>query len=61
MPPKTYGQYIRLHHAMGLLRDGRMTLNDVADCCGYYDQSHMNKDFKKFMHCTPETFMRKSS
>lgn len=61
MPPKTYGQYIRLHHAMGLLRDGRMTLNDVADSCGYYDQSHMNKDFKKFMHCTPETFMRKSS
>ena len=61
MPPKTYGQYIRLHHAMGLLRDGRMSLNDIADSCGYYDQSHMNKDFKKFMHCTPETFMKKSS
>ena len=61
MPPKTYGQYIRLHHAMGLLRDGHMSLNDVADSCGYYDQSHMNKDFKKFMNCTPETFMRKSS
>ncbi len=61
MPPKTYGQYIRLHHAMGLLRDGHMSLNDIADSCGYYDQSHMNKDFKKFMNCTPETFMRKSS
>ena len=58
VPPKTFGKFVRFQHALAVIGKGGRTLDQVANECGYYDQSHMNKDFKKFLGCTPESFSR---
>ena len=45
--PKAYARLLRFEHASSLLSDppaGR-TLADVAMEAGYYDQSHLTRDF----------------
>ena len=49
VPPKTYARIIRFRRTLGMLdRVGRdRTLADVATECGYYDQSHFNRDSQR--------------
>ncbi len=35
-------------------------LNQIAKKCGYFDQSHMNKEFKEFTNANPEIFLRQN-
>ncbi len=51
MTPKEYQQIVRFQHALGLLRDN--TPSQAAILAGYYDQSHMTKDFARFSPWTP--------
>ena len=37
---------LRFGRAKALLDDGRLTLADLALECGYYDQAHLNRDFR---------------
>ena len=49
--PKVFGKFIRFQrmlHSIGENADQAMMEALAADC-GYYDQSHMMKDFKKFL------------
>ena len=38
---------MRFHHAMERLRDGGDRWADVALDCGYYDQPHLNREFRE--------------
>jgi AraC-like DNA-binding protein len=63
LPPKTYARILRFQRAVGLLRgvgDGR-TLADVAIECGYYDQSHLTRDFVALAGCAPTGLMAEST
>ncbi|MCD7935411.1 MAG: helix-turn-helix domain-containing protein [Tannerellaceae bacterium] len=54
MNPKTYQQIVRfqkLHHL--LQQHTGMTLNPLADQCGYYDKSHLIKEVKTFSGFSP--------
>ncbi len=56
--PKTYARLLRFEHAAALLVDaapGR-TLADVAMTAGYYDQSHLARDFAALAGMTPGTY-----
>jgi AraC-like DNA-binding protein len=56
--PKTVGRILRFDRAVELLgRDGA-DLADVAFECGYYDQAHLNRDFREFAGKPPGVFMR---
>src|SRR5580692_7372871 len=59
VPPKTYARIIRFRRTLGMLnRVGReRTLADVATECGYYDQSHFNRDFTALAGCTPSAYL----
>ncbi len=59
LSPKTYARIVRFRRTLRLLeRTGRdRTLADVAALCGYYDQSHLTRDFAVLAGCTPGTFM----
>ncbi len=48
LSPKTYGQLIRFHRSVTLLRSGQLTLSQIAMEAGYADQAHMTRDVVRF-------------
>ncbi|MDJ0759423.1 MAG: AraC family transcriptional regulator [Woeseiaceae bacterium] len=58
---KSIGSFIkekRVHHAMLLIEQGRMTLAEVASASGFSDQSHLSRGFKEVIGITPGAFRR---
>lgn len=54
LPPKTLARVVRFSRAMGLLTsDEPIGLAQIAYRCGYYDQAHLNRDFREFAGATP--------
>ena len=43
---------LRFHHALDRLRAGEPSA-DIAYDCGYYDQPHLNREFREFAGVTP--------
>ncbi len=52
LTPKASARVIRFDRAMSLLRSGA-DLADVATACGFYDQPHMNREFRAMAGTTP--------
>lgn len=52
LAPKAVGRVIRFGRAVRLLREGR-PIADAAFECGYYDQAHMNREFRTLGDTTP--------
>ncbi|MFP1784490.1 AraC family transcriptional regulator [Lonsdalea quercina] len=57
MPPHAYLVQSRLRKATTLLRQGH-PLSEVSARCGFSDQSHFNRHFKKALGVTPGQFLR---
>lgn len=58
LPPKAMSRLVRFHQAVALLRrPGCRSLASVALTCGYYDQAHLNRDFRELAGETPTEFM----
>jgi transcriptional regulator GlxA family with amidase domain len=53
--PKLYARILRFHRALELLTSENM-LSSVAHDLGYFDQSHMYRDFREFADMTPAAF-----
>ncbi len=57
LPPKALGRILRFQRVTNRLRDeGPRDLAWVALQCGYYDQSHLNRDFRDFAGLTPTAY-----
>lgn len=54
--PKRYARILRFRRALGMLHTGTESLSDIAFRCGFYDQAHMNADFRAFAGLTPRQF-----
>ncbi|SDK90942.1 helix-turn-helix domain-containing protein [Nonomuraea jiangxiensis] len=52
LPPKTAARVIRFDRATRLLRSG-IPIARVAAECGFYDQAHMNREFRVLGDTTP--------
>ncbi|NKZ05392.1 helix-turn-helix domain-containing protein [Actinomadura latina] len=52
LPPKVMGRVLRFQRAVELLTGGA-GLADAASACGYYDQAHLNREFRVLSGCTP--------
>ena len=46
LPPKRYVEEKRLKTVLELLETSTMTIKEIADQCGFYNQSHLNRCFK---------------
>lgn len=60
--PKLFSSIVRFHRAGRLLQEtdaARMTLADIAYACGYADQSHMNRDFRRLAGMAPSAYARR--
>jgi AraC-like DNA-binding protein len=55
--PKLYARIIRFRRSLALLQGGSMSLVDVALASGYYDQPHMNAEFRALGGVTPSEFL----
>ena len=52
LPPKVMARVLRFQRAVGLLAGGA-GLAGAASACGYYDQAHLNREFRALSGCTP--------
>ena len=54
LPPKRLARILRFERVVALLdRDGGGSLGEIAAACGYYDQPHLNRDFRDFAGTSP--------
>lgn len=56
LTPGEYSRIFRLNYIF-LTAMGNRSLTSLAVACGYYDQAHFTKDFKKMTGITPESFL----
>jgi AraC-like DNA-binding protein len=56
MTPKTVARLLRFEKAVDLIGSQTPTLADIAVDCGYCDQAHFHRDFRRFAGCTPTAF-----
>ena len=58
MAPKPAARILRFGHAVDLLgRDDGTRLAEIAQDCGYYDQAHLNRDFRAFAGGSPGDYL----
>lgn len=56
LPPKLYSRVQRLTRVVGQIAEGRCELAQIALDNGYYDQPHLNREFRQFTGVTPGTY-----
>lgn len=56
LSPRQYLRRLRMQTACQLLVSTRSPLAQVADRCGFADQSHFNRDFKRMTGMTPRSY-----
>jgi AraC-like DNA-binding protein len=57
LPPKSLARILRFGRARSLLLAGGRSLADVAFECGYYDQPHLNRDFRELAGVSPLAYL----
>lgn len=57
LPPHAYHNQIRINEAQRRLRSGSPPA-DVAAAVGYYDQSHLNRNFRRVLGITPGQYVQ---
>lgn len=58
LTPKPAARIVRFGRALELLTShGRQSLASIALSCGYFDQAHLNRDFRIFAGCTPSEYL----
>jgi AraC-like DNA-binding protein len=59
--PKLFARIVRFRGLAAALRAGAGSFSRLANAHGYYDQSHMNADFREFAGMSPGRFLAATS
>jgi methylphosphotriester-DNA--protein-cysteine methyltransferase len=57
VPPKLYARIHRFRRVLALMDEAAGPLADIALAAGYYDQPHMNAEFRELSGFTPRDFL----
>lgn len=57
LSPHKYVTHQRVEKAKRLLKQGSMTLSEIAMACGFNHQSHLHRHFKRQTGVTPKTWL----
>jgi transcriptional regulator GlxA family with amidase domain len=61
MSPKRFSCVVRFNHAFQLkLRYPQKDWTSIAPECGYFDQTHLIKDFKRYSGNCPSAFLKQT-
>jgi AraC family transcriptional regulator len=58
IPPMAYVFERRVQHAKSMIRGTRDQLTEIALCCGFADQSHLNRAFRRMVGMSPGKWRR---
>jgi AraC-like DNA-binding protein len=58
MSPSEYLMRLRLQLARRQLTESNAAIGSIAASCGFYDQSHFTRSFKKYIGLTPLAYRR---
>lgn len=58
LTPKSYANILRFNHALDCARDSPASWAEIASDCGYYDQAHLVRDFRRYAGRAPATLLR---
>ena len=61
LSPHQWLVWCRIEKAHGLLRDGRLSLAEIARACGFADQSHFTKAYTRLRGISPGIWRRQRS
>ncbi|MGH1553543.1 helix-turn-helix domain-containing protein [Streptomyces sp. L7] len=53
LTPKSSARVLRFRRAVTLLGRADTTLTDISTTCGFYDQAHLNREFRAIAGTTP--------
>ncbi|MGW0708216.1 helix-turn-helix domain-containing protein [Streptomyces sp. NPDC002643] len=53
LTPKASARVLRFRHAVAMLGRGTASLTEISTACGYYDQAHLNREFRAIAGTTP--------
>jgi AraC-like DNA-binding protein len=56
--PKEYMIAMRIERARQLLSDGGFSVREVAALCGYFEETHFSREFKRHVGCAPSEFIK---
>ena len=57
LPPKLVARMLRFRHTVDvLLASPESSIAEIAASCGYYDQAHLDRDFREFARTTPTEY-----
>jgi AraC family transcriptional regulator len=56
--PHRYLLQLRLQRAQDLIREGRMSLDDLAAACGFSSHAHLSHVFRRILGVTPSEYRR---
>ncbi len=57
-PPTEYLIELRVKRACALLKNGELSITDIAQACGFFDCSHFIRFFTKLRGMTPNTYRK---
>lgn len=57
LPPKVMARVLRFQRAVELMGCGAPDWGGIAAACGYYDQAHLNREFRALAGCTPTALL----
>jgi AraC-like DNA-binding protein len=57
LTPKVYARIVRFHRALRLLQHGAAPVTEVALTARFYDQPHLNAEFRALGGITPRQFV----
>jgi len=57
LTPKAYANVVRFNRALQLARRRRSLWSNIAADCGYFDQSHLIRDFQRYAGRAPSSLL----
>lgn len=58
MSPQKYHGGLRMKHACELLSHSDLSIDEIAEACGYWDRNHFSRSFRKFWNVPPATYRK---